>query len=175
MRARLAGVVLAAAVLAAACSDDEPETLDVEDFGVVDEAASTTSTTGLADLPLPPPVGDAVELRLTLPSRVKAAPFTWPIQLRNTTRDPIAVTFSTSQSVDIVLTSSAGVEVYRWSTGRFFEQSVRQVTVEGRSSVPLDIGDDLTAVPPGFYEVTVSLTNTDPPEPLETSIRIVKA
>lgn len=169
-RRPLVALVLACALVAAGCSGDDDE-LRADDFATV-RPTTTVAATSPEELPVPPPVGDAVELDLEVPRRIPAAPFTWPVVVTNTTDAPVKLTFATAQRGDLVLRRGDD-EVRRWSDGRFFAQAETEQVVAPGESVTFELADDLTGVEPGFYDATVTLANTDGPMPLETDVRIV--
>lgn len=118
-----------------------------------------------------------VELDADLPRSVAAGPVTWEFTVTNTTEAPVTLTFPTGQPGDVVLATAVDPDtaVHRWSDGRFFDQAVREVTLDAGASEPVALPDDLTGVEPGTYEIVLSVAVVGPPEPVETTIRVTEA
>ncbi len=70
--------------------------------------------------------------------------------------NPITLVFADGQSFDLVVRSEKGDQVYRWSAGRAFTQTVRTEVVEGERNWALvaPLGD----LPPGKYTARGWLT-----------------
>ncbi|WP_436795704.1 BsuPI-related putative proteinase inhibitor [Actinospongicola halichondriae] len=168
MRRLVAAVVLTAA--AAGCGDgDAGLAVDAEATTTTDASSSTTA---LSDRRVPTGAGTALEVDLLGESRVPAGPYTWAIALTNASDEAVVVTFPNSQKGDVVLTRD-GEAVHRWSDGRFFQQQVTEVSIAAGAVETIELTDDLTAVEPGFYDITVSVSVVGPPEPVTESIRVV--
>ena len=58
--------------------------------------------------------------------------------LQNTQASSRTLNFNTGQQYDIYITSFNGSEVWRWSTGRGFTQSLTQVSVPANGSVTVN-------------------------------------
>lgn len=171
MRRRALLLVVAAMLALTACGDDDDASLDDED-AVTTTVDPSVSTTALADLPAPSTATDALELELVSTSPVTAGPHTWSIELRNASDAAVAVTFPTSQRADVVLADGSEV-VHRWSTDRFFQQQVSELSLEPGATETIELEDDLSTVEPGFYEVRISAAVVGAPEPVTDSVRIV--
>ena len=80
--------------------------------------------------PLPPPAG----LRLVLKVEGRNFPIGEPIKielkLKNASKEPVTITFPTSQRFDLVVSDTEGKEVWRWSHGKVFLQVIQEVTLE---------------------------------------------
>lgn len=161
--------IVVAAVLGA-CGDDESglET----DRAVTTSAPDRSATTALADAPAPTRVGEALDAALAGENRVPAGPHTWMVEVTNTSEQDVVVTFPTSQPGDAVLLRDDEV-VHRWSADRFFQQQVVEVPLAAGASETFELEDDLSAVEPGFYDVTITVAVVGPPEPVTRNIRVV--
>ena len=169
MRRAAAAALLVVAALGA-CGDDDPG-LEAGD-AVPTSQPERTATTSLADAPAPTRVGESLEAELVGESRVPAGPHTWTIELTNTTDAELVVTFPTSQRGDAVV-AREGEVVHRWSSEKFFQQQVTELPIAAGATEIIELQDDLSAVEPGFYDVTITVAVVGPPEPIERSIRVV--
>ncbi len=169
MRAAAIALVLTA-VLLGACGDDDTG-LDARD-AVTTTLPERSPTTPLADAPAPDRVGESLEADLVGESRVSAGPHTWMIELTNTSDAEVVVTFPTSQLGDVVI-AREGEVVHRWSSDRFFQQQVSELALAPGATETLELSDNLSAIEPGFYDLTVTVAVVGPPAPIERSIRIV--
>ena len=169
MRAAALAALLATLALTA-CGDDDPG-LDAGDAAPTTQP-ERTATTALADAPAPDRAGESLEVELVGESRVPAGPHTWTIELTNTSDAELGVTFPTSQRADVVL-AREGEVVHRWSADRFFQQQVTELPMASGATEIIELPADLSAVEPGFYDVTITVAVVGPPEPIDQSIRIV--
>ena len=87
------------------------------------------------------------------------------LTLRNTTPDPVSLTFPSGQRYDVVVRNDRGDIVYQWSRGKFFTMifGTQQVTGESTWAAPFPVADQGgQPLPPGRYTVEAWLA-TDPP------------
>jgi len=82
----------------------------------------------------------------------------WVFDVKNDGSSPLELTFSSGQKADVVL-SQAGVQKYRWSDGKAFDQAIQTVTVEPGGVLPVVLNDTLQ-VAAGEYEVTATISAT---------------
>lgn len=169
MRRAAAAALLAVTVLGA-CGDDDTG-LDAGDVAPTTRP-ERSATTSLADAPAPTRAGESLEADLVGDTRVPAGPHTWTIELANTTDAELVVTFPTSQRGDAVV-AREGEVVHRWSSEKFFQQQVTELPMAPGATEVIELQDDLSAVEPGFYDVTITVAVVGPPEPIERSIRVV--
>ncbi len=161
-------VAVALLIFLAACGDDGA---DLEADGAV-TAGPRSSTTELAGVGGTSATADALEVELVGDDEVPAGPHTWSIEVTNGSGTPVAVTFSTSQRVDAVIARD-GDEIHRWSDDRVFQQEVTEISLDPGTSEVFDLADDLTGVAPGTYDLALSVSVVDPPEPTTRTIRVV--
>jgi hypothetical protein len=80
----------------------------------------------------------------------------WAFDLTNRGEIPLEVTFSSGQQVEVVLAQN-GVEKYRWSAGKAFDQAIHTITLQPGAVLPVVVNDALQ-VAPGEYDFTATLT-----------------
>ncbi|MGH2600480.1 MAG: BsuPI-related putative proteinase inhibitor, partial [Dehalococcoidia bacterium] len=149
------------------------------------QATATLTTTSpiesnTATFRIEPAPPGGVEFTLSTPRNVYAAGETIPFEmvLRNrSATQPATLTFPSGQDFDVVVSSADGREVWRWSTGRFFTQVVRDVTLapgeERRFSATWDQRTDAgTAAPAGAYQARAVLTTQAPVNSNGVDLRI---
>ena len=90
----------------------------------------------------------------------------WAFDIENLSPDAggtaLGLTFSSGQRAEVVL-AQAGVEKYRWSTGRAFTQMIETVPIGAGQVWPLVLNDTLT-VDPGDYDLAAFVSATIGPE-----------
>jgi hypothetical protein len=86
----------------------------------------------------------------------------WAFDLQNMGSAPVALTFSSGQRADVVL-SQDGVEKYRWSRGKAFTEAIETFTGEPGQVFPIVLNDQF-AVEPGQYDLVATVTATVGPE-----------
>jgi len=87
------------------------------------------------------------------------------LTLRNTTPDPVDLTFPTGQSYDLVLRNEKGDVVFRWSEGKAFTEAVRKESFRGERNWVILValaGRDERPLPQGKYIAEAWLTTTGP-------------
>jgi hypothetical protein len=80
----------------------------------------------------------------------------WVFDVSNLTGSSIDVTFASGQMGDVVL-SQGGVEKYRWSEGKAFDQAIRVDTLESGQTTTY-VFNDVVSVAPGDYDVTATVS-----------------
>jgi len=71
--------------------------------------------------------------------------------------------FADGQAYDFVVTDSAGRDVWQWSNGRIFTQSVRNKQLGGGESMRVSESWNKHNAPPGKYTVTATLKSSNYP------------
>lgn len=115
-------------------------------------------------------IGVSLELRHTEPLRA-GSPVRWTLVLRNDNPNRLDLTFSSGKDGDVVL-RQAGREHYRWSTGRFFTEALRKLSVGGNETRTFALEDPEFAVPPGDYELVATLASDTRVPPVETTVTV---
>lgn len=173
MRTVVALVLLA--LVLAACGDDDTETTASSTSSSAEPTSSTTSsTTSTPRSTEPEPAAGVVELSAEVPSSVEAGPVAWELDVTNASGGDIVLTFPTAQPGDAVLLDGDRV-VHRWSDGRFFAQVIQEKRLAAGESFTIQLEDDLSSVEPGTYTLQLSLAVVGPPEPVEQTVRVVRA
>ena len=137
-----------------------------------DEATTTAGGDGPSGC-----VGGTTEappaLRLDLASGldVSPGPVTWELALTNESDDEVTVEFPSNQFGDVVI-RSGGDEVYRWSMGLVFAESIVTQPVAAGETFVFQLGATELTVAPGRYELEASLTGFPVPEPLVCEITV---
>ena len=96
------------------------------------------------------------------------------VTLRNSSNASVDLYFSSGRSFDITVTTPAGDEIWRWAAGRFFTQSIRQLSLApGEDKTYIATWDqrtsDDTPAPPGRYHATATIpTDQEPRSPPAT-------
>ena len=93
-------------------------------------------------------------------------PVAFEMLLQNLSDEPQQVDLPSGQDFDITVTDEAGREVWRWSSGRFFTQVFRSLTLQPREQrtyrAEWDQRDaEGRAAPPGRYQATAVFASTD--------------
>lgn len=94
----------------------------------------------------------------------------------NVTDDEINLRYRTSQIVEITATNPAGVEVWRYSTGRTFAQFTRLITIFPGGTQVIErnwnqVDNSGRQVPPGTYTITETNLATDVSLSVQVQIR----
>lgn len=112
--------------------------------------------------------------KVTTSLRVKVAPRDVRLALRvtNNTRKTVELRFPSGQTHDFAVTSSAGAELWRWSTGRMFTQTMQSRTVRPGGTVTFEESWD-DAPPSGSYSAVATLVSDNVPrqERLDFTVR----
>jgi hypothetical protein len=82
--------------------------------------------------------------------------------VKNESSKHVELDFPNGQQVEFSVRDSVGREVYRWSTGRMFTQSVQNRLIDGGDSVRYDERIDAT-LPRGKYIAIATLRSTNFP------------
>ena len=144
---------------ASACGDDEAD-------------QSTSQGPSSSDTSQAPTSSEPLQLTADVPGEVPAGPHTWRLELTNNGDDPITLTFPSAQLAEATLERN-GEEAHRWSEGRFFTQQIVDVTLEPGASRTIELEDDLSAVAPGDYELTLELVDDHAVEPVNGRVSVV--
>lgn len=82
----------------------------------------------------------------------------WAFDVTNNGPEPVALTFSSGQRADVVL-SREGAEEYRWSNGKAFTQAIEMVTLAPGEVLPIVMNDAFSAGS-GDYGLAATVTAT---------------
>ena len=83
------------------------------------------------------------------------------IEVANNSRKRVELNFPDGRTHDFVVLNEAGLEVWRWSTGRMFTQSMRNRVLDVQDAV---VYDERWAPPaPGHYTLVASLRSENYP------------
>ena len=110
-------------------------------------------------------------MRHTEPLR-SGAPVTWTLEVRNGGPGPAALTFSSAQRGDVVL-SRGGEERYRWSRGRAFAQVLGTLDLAPGQSQAFDLSEDRLGAEPGTYELVAELASDPAPAEVRRPVTVV--
>lgn len=92
------------------------------------------------------------------PQQLRSGEAIWfAIDATNLTDQGIPMTFNSGQVAEVTL-SDGDTEVYRWSTGRSFTQSVNDVEFPGGETSGATLRDNLFTVDPGTYTLRAWIT-----------------
>ncbi len=140
-------------VLSVACgSGDDVET-------TVEGGQQLACTGGTTDGP------PALRLDLESGLEVSQGPVIWEVALTNESDDEVTIEFPSNQFGDVVVRAGDD-EVYRWSMGLVFAQSIVSQPVAAGETFVFELGATELTVAPGRYELEASLTGSPSPEPL---------
>ncbi len=98
--------------------------------------------------------------------------------LRNENKDPMTLTFASSQKYDFWVQDPGGNEVWRWSASRVFLAVITHVDIMPGATIEFaetwdPLNDEGTAVPPGSYTIHAGILIADAPriDPVTVAIR----
>lgn len=93
-------------------------------------------------------------------------------RVTNNTPRKLELLFPTGQTHDVVVLDSLGREVWRWSEGRMFTQSIQNKLLESSATLPWNAAWR-AEVPPGRYVAVASLLSENKPieERVEFEVR----
>ena len=115
----------------------------------------------LTDVVLTDPVessaSDAMVARVADLGIDSSEPLVLPIDVRNSGDSAITLSFTSGQRVEFTLSDQDG-EVYRWSDGLFFSQSLEQVTLEAGAIYGTTLTGEPVGVEPGSYTARAWIT-----------------
>jgi intracellular proteinase inhibitor BsuPI len=98
-------------------------------------------------------------------------PATWLLVVTNRSSEAATITFSSGQNGNVVL-EQGGREIYRWSSGKFFTQAVRPVSLDPGASETYRLEEERLGVEAGRYRLVASL-NADPaPAPARRDVTV---
>lgn len=116
---------------------------------------------GLTNVELADPVysttGDGFLLRVADLGVRPGEPVIFPMDLTNVTDTATDLTFFNGQRAEVVFEDGSD-EVYRWSAGMMFTQSIESITVEAGSTVPYVLTGEPIDLPPGDYTARAWVT-----------------
>ena len=146
MRGMRAGVVVLAAVVAAACGrGDRVVTVD-------------------------PGEGAPQELAASLDAKVRGDTVVFTLHVSNPTPSAVRLTFPSGQRFDFTVGSLSGEVLWTWSAARSFMQSVGEMTLGPGESTDFEAAWE--SAKPGEYSVTGVVTSSDKPVELRTLFEV---
>ena len=116
-----------------------------------------------ASAPAPRSAPSARALATTLELSVSGA-VDLRLHITNGTARQVELTFPNGQTHDFYILDSAGREVWRWSTGRMFTQSVQNKLIDAGGTVTYTDRWEGPAVPGTYTAVAVLLSSSHPTE-----------
>ena len=132
--------------------------------------------------PVAAPAANAVKKTPRKDQQVRVAPnFTisvehksirFALDVTNPTKKDLELTFPDGQTHDFAVLDSAGREVYRWSEGRMFTQSVQNRNLDGGET--MHIAEQATLdLAPGSYVAVAKLRSTNFPVQERVSFEVL--
>jgi hypothetical protein len=146
MQSRFVIALFAAGGIAFACGPRPHES----------EAASSAAP---AARPVPGSPALATTLELSVASAVDLR-----LHITNGTSKKIEVTFPSGQTHDFYILDATGREVWRWSTGRMFTQSVQNKLIDAGGTVSYTDRWEGPVAPGSYTAVAVLLSSSHPTE-----------
>lgn len=104
--------------------------------------------------------------------RTSEAPMRLSLQVVNTSKKRVELTFPTGQTHDFVILDSAGREVWRWGTGRMFTQALRNKLLNAGATMQMEEQIGALKLAPGRYIARGSLASENYPLVQETEFRV---
>ena len=165
MNLRLAFSLVLVGTLAYACRPQSREDAARERAVLTQEGVNLASIGGSAMRST-----DAVEKTVKSTSSTLKTKFTvamdgadvrFSLNVVNATRKNVEVNFASGQAYDFVVVDSVGREVWRWSTGRIFTQSVRNNLLGKGESI--DAAETWSPAQPGKFTAIAKLTSSNYP------------
>ena len=89
------------------------------------------------------------------------------LSVRNSTNEPLTLTFPTSQIYDLEIRDEKGVVVFKWSSDKGFAQVVTTVEIQAEKNYV--IGATLGGLPAGTYVAQAWFTTAGPPRAYSAS------
>lgn len=94
--------------------------------------------------------------------RIEPRALNFAFVLTNESKKQVELAFPNGQQYEFAVLDSVGREVYRWSAGRMFTQSVRNATIDGNDT--LRIAERVeTTLPQGKYVAVATLRSSNFP------------
>lgn len=115
--------------------------------------------------------GEAVRLVPTLSVVVAGDSVRFTFQVANAGMSAVELTFGSGQRYDIVVSDSAGGEVWRWSAGRMFTQAVGEERLEAGGTLEYEATWDPSGRE-GVYRAVARLLSSDQPLELGTEFEL---
>ena len=92
-----------------------------------------------------------------------AATIRFALQVVNSGKKSIELTFPSGQTHDFVVLDSTGTEVWRWGTGRLFTQALQNKLLSRGESLAMTESWDAPTLKPGRYTVVATLKSENYP------------
>ena len=115
-----------------------------------------------------------ISFRLVVPVEATAGPLDFVAYVTNGALAPTDLRFPDGQSAEVILAlPDTGAEVFRWSSGRTFDQAVRDVVLQPGESRRFVLSTESLGLEPGVYDLTTRLT-AEPPTPAAEGRLVVR-
>lgn len=153
MNSRLIITLLCAGAVALACGR----------FTQGDTPAAQAQTTARATANVAAvAVKDVPKLNGNFALHIEPRALNFAFVLTNESKKQVELAFPNGQQYEFAVLDSVGREVYRWSAGRMFTQSVRNATIDGNDT--LRIAERVkTTLPQGKYVAVATLRSSNYP------------
>lgn len=92
-----------------------------------------------------------------------AATIRFALQVVNSGKKSVELTFPSGQTHDFVVLDSTGTEVWRWGTGRLFTQALQNKLLSRGESLAMTESWDAPTLKPGRYTVVATLKSENYP------------
>ena len=112
-----------------------------------------------------PPVASSFDVQL-------GSAVTFALHVTNNASKRLELTFPSGLTHDIVVMDTVGREVWRWSQGRMFTQTLRNTLLSGGETLDLDETWKDASLPPGRYTARAELTSVNYPLVKETPFTV---
>ena len=123
-------------------------------------APGATGALGARGAPSAPGAGDASPLASALDVQMKKG-VTFAFHVTNTTSKKLELRFRSGQTHEVIVLDSAGREVWRWSNGRLFTQTLQNHVMRQSDSLSYDI--NWSDAPAGHYTAVATLASANFP------------
>ena len=105
---------------------------------------------------------NAAPLKSVFVVRADARAINFALDLTNTTKKNVELSFPSGQEYDFAVLDVAGREVYRWSNERMFTQSIKNRLLDGGATMRIEERAD-KSLPNGSYTAVATLRSTNYP------------
>jgi hypothetical protein len=133
-------------------------------YACAPHSRATANTVGRKEASPRPPASASTALALTVAESNSARAMTFAIELKNTGK-LTEVRFVNGRTHEFVVVDRWGREVWRWSTGRLFTQSLQTKQLRTGDVIRYEAKWDTGA--PGTYRVIASLNSAMHADPIE--------
>lgn len=109
------------------------------------------------------PNGKAAPITAALDVRAEAASIHFALQVVNSGKKTIELTFPSGQTHDFAIVDSLGREVWRWSTGRLFTQALQNRMLSRGDAMSMTESWNAPSLRPGRYIAIATLKSQNYP------------